>query len=191
MEEVNPVWVPIPLGLLGVRIPDRAPREWSLLGPLLFRGHFPIYGWACEFQVAGSRVRNRFAKWGAARLDCLDGTGQTIVRNLHTGFLAGLAESVNLELVPGRPKAVPLGDPGFDLLDLPALKLDDPPAFQTDQVLVHWLLGKAVFVSFEPLSEIMLQDQPAPNEEVQSPVDGSLSDPSSRGSEASLDFFNR
>jgi hypothetical protein len=92
--------------------------------------------------------------------------------------------------VAGRLEAVPLSDLGLDLLHFPALKLDDPSAFQTYQVLVNRLLGEPVFESFESLPEIMLHDQPAPNEEIQSPVDGGFSDSVPGASQARFEFFD-
>ena len=68
---------------------SRPPPLPRALSDLRLGMGFPGFGVQGQESVRENECR-------PAPLNCLDGTGQTIVRNLHTGFLAGLAEPVNL-----------------------------------------------------------------------------------------------
>jgi hypothetical protein len=92
--------------------------------------------------------------------------------------------------VPIRSETVPLCDLRLDLLDLPTLELDDPPTFQTDQMLVNRLLRKPVLIPLESLSKVMLDHQPAPDQQIQGAVDRSFSDSVAGFSQANLDVFH-
>jgi hypothetical protein len=85
---------------------------------------------------------------------------------------------------------VPLRDLRLDLLDLPTLELDDPPTFQTDQMLVNRLMRKPVLIALEALSKVMLDHQPAPDQQIQGAVDGGFPDSIAGLPQASLDVFH-
>ncbi len=122
--------------------------------------------------------------------NCFNGAGQAIIRHLHPGFLTWFAQTIDLEFVSDGFEAVFLGDLGLNVLDLPALEFHDPTAFQADEVFVNRLLGEAVFVAFEPLTEVMLHHQTTSDQKIQRAIDGGLPDSVPRPSEADFDLLD-
>src|SRR5690606_22627506 len=101
---------------------------------------------------------------------------QALVRQLNALLLALRAEAVDLEAVASGHEAVTPRHLLLDPYHLRALELDHVMAVQADQVLVDRCLTEEVLVPLEPLSEIVLLHQTAPDEDLHRPVDGGLAD---------------
>ena len=89
----------------------------------------------------------------------LDGAHQPLGCDLDPGLRALAAETVDLELVVGRSKAVLGGHHRLDPMNVGALELEHLPAVEANEMLVNGLRRETVFVALEPLAEVVLSDE--------------------------------
>src|SRR5690606_6594308 len=138
-----------------------------------------VMSWSCTEDGRSVRPLRAHGLWrgSAIPLDGFDRAHEALVRKLHAGLLALAAEPVDLEAVPRRSEAVLGAHPVLDAVHLVALELRHLGALEADQVLVHGVARESVLVALEALAEVVLLDEPAPDEQIERAVDGGLPDP--------------
>jgi len=79
----------------------------------------------------------------------------------------------------------------LDTVELGALELGDASAAEADEVLVDRAHREAVLIPLEALPEVVLLDEAAADQQVQSPIDGRLPDPLTPRTKILLDVIHR
>ena len=79
----------------------------------------------------------------------------------------------------------------LDTVELGALELGDASAAEADEVLVDGAHRETVLIPLEALPEVVLLDEAAADQQVQSPIDGRLPDPLTPCTKILLDVVHR
>src|SRR5690606_27980632 len=115
--------------------------------------------------------------------------GESFVRKADPLLLAGSAQPIDLQPVAHGHEPVTARRLLLDAYHLRTLELHDVVTVHADEVLVIRRRAEEVFVALEPLPEIVLLHQPAPDQDLDRPIDGRLPYPLAIAAERQLDVF--